>query len=60
MSYEDKQQVCSDCWITARDAERERIIELLKDDCECIFEINQYYFGCHNHQLIALIKGENK
>lgn len=38
----------------------QRISKLLEDDCECIFEINKYYSGCHNHQLIALINGENK
>lgn len=57
MSFEDKQTTCSDCWITARDAERERIIKLLGDeccqsgDCRCSVSIDW---------LIALIKGENK
>lgn len=40
--------------------EQKRIIKLLEDDCECYFDINEYYAGCHNHQLIALIKGEQK
>lgn len=29
MSYEDKQQVCSDCSIIAKNQERKRIIDLL-------------------------------
>lgn len=34
------------------------IIKLLEDNCECMFEINEYYSGCHNHRIIALIRGE--
>lgn len=67
MSFEDKEYVCSDCWITARDAERERIIKLLEEHmpnssdhdfvgCECEYPTNNWY----NNHLIALIKGENK
>jgi len=29
MSFEDKQHVCSDCRITARNAERDRILALI-------------------------------
>ena len=66
MSFEDKQNVCSDCWVTARDAERERIIKLLEaemehalgDDGRCLYT-NHYREVC-NCDMIALIKGENK
>lgn len=53
MSFEDKQTVCSDCWITARDAERKRILEL--------FEHQQYRFGkAFVDEIIQIIKGEKK
>ena len=62
MSFEDKQTVCSDCWITARDAERERIIKLLEDNLHDwtsgIHLLNLKVAGIDD--LIALIKGENK
>ena len=31
MSFEDKQHVCSDCWVTATAAERKRILRLIPD-----------------------------
>jgi len=31
MSFEDKQHVCSDCWVTATAAERKRILKLITD-----------------------------
>lgn len=59
MSFEDKQTTCSDCWITARDAERERIIKLLETlwqktqgtDLPAVVVLPE---------AIAVIKGENK
>ena len=38
MSFEDKQHVCSDCWVTATAAERKRILAL----------INSYWCGINN------------
>ena len=40
MSFEDKQHVCSDCWVTATAAERKRILAL----------INSYWCGQENCQ----------
>lgn len=60
MSFEDKQHVCSDCWITARDAERERIVKLLEDQ-QIRFISNGFWTeGVAVRASIALIKGENK
>ena len=59
MSFEDKQHVCSDCYIIATKAERERIIKLLErlwekaqgTDLPAVVALPE---------AIALIKGENK
>lgn len=62
MSFEDKQHVCSDCYIIATKTERERIIKLLE------FELWETFQKSHNERpawatmklLITTIKGENK
>lgn len=70
MSFEDKQHVCSDCLVIARDAERERIIKLLETHAHDIPTMG----ACYDmerpdfiklprediDELIADIKGENK
>ena len=61
MSFEDKQHVCSDCWVIATAAERERIIKLI-ESAGCDGEGAHYYCGpiCDIDKLIALIKEGNK
>jgi hypothetical protein len=54
MSFEDKQHVCSDCYIIATKTERERIIKLLEDYSDG--EMLVLVFS----EIAALIKGENK
>ena len=57
MSFEDKQHVCSDCYIIATKAERERIIKLLDD----IYDYPQgWNYSDPIASVIALIMGDDK
>lgn len=56
MSFEDKQLACSDCWIIARNAERNRIITLI----ELIDLRGEWHDASFKQHLISLINGENK
>lgn len=70
MSFEDKQHVCSDCWVVATAAERERIIKLLEEMPWQIYSgvgidgkpIESVWTPkvLIREDAIALIKGENK
>lgn len=70
MSFEDKQHVCSDCWITARNVERERIIKLIEEHSHDIPTMGACYDTDRPdfillprediEELLADIKGENK
>ena len=70
MSFEDKQHVCSDCYIIATKAERERIIKILEallltgpqPNMENDM-LGSFSHAMHNQMIrnmVALIKEENK
>lgn len=59
MSFEDKQHVCSDCWVTATAAERKRIIELLQTLRNQAQE-RKLNTNVNVNAIIALIQAGNK
>lgn len=63
MSFEDKQHVCSDCYVIATRMERERILNLCRDlhiEKNQRAHIEKPSGVCNTCRAVALIKGENK